>query len=223
VTDAALQPDTAALPEGILSQPPPDWRDRVLHPSRAVVASSMALFAVDQFVYQQVGSFVPLQAPLDWTNHLLTTLFIVWATRPLIGRRQILAALIASVVIDADHIPGYLGSSILTGGDPRAYTHSLTTVVVLLLIAAARPSWRYWASGAALGVLSHLWRDLAEPQGTGVSLFWPVSVRVITTPATWYLGSIALLSAISLIRAAPADRASLDVWRRHRNGSERHA
>jgi membrane-bound metal-dependent hydrolase YbcI (DUF457 family) len=217
VPDAALQLETAAPPDSIPSKSPSDWRERVLHPSRAVVAASMALFAVDQFVYQQVGSFVPFQAPLDWTNHLLTTLFIVWATRPLIGRRQILAALIASVVIDADHIPGYLGSNILTGGDPRPYTHSLTTVVVLLVIAAARPRWRYWASGAALGVLSHLWRDLAEPQGAGVSLLWPVSTRVITTPAAWYLGSIAVLSVISLIRAVPADRASLDAWRKHRH------
>jgi membrane-bound metal-dependent hydrolase YbcI (DUF457 family) len=170
-----------------------------------VVAAAMVLFAVDQFVYQRVGSFVPFQAPLDWTNHLLTTLFIVWAVRPLVGRRMILAALVASVVIDADHIPGYLGSEIITGAGNRPYTHSLATVTVLLALAAARPSWRGWASGAALGVLSHLWRDLAEPQGVGVSLLWPFSDRGVTTSAGLYLGSIAVLGAIALVRAYFAD------------------
>ena len=165
------------------------------------MAGALVLFAVDQFVYQQVGSFVPFQAPLDWTDHLLTTLFIAWALRPLIDRRRILAALIMSVIIDVDHIPGYLGSHVLSGGTPRPYTHSLTTVVVLLAIAIFRRDSRGWASGAALGVLSHLWRDLAEPSGTGVSLFWPVSNQAITTPAALYLGSIVVLAAIALIRA----------------------
>jgi inner membrane protein len=169
------------------------------------VVAALVLFAVDQLVYQQVGSYVPLQAPLDWTNHLLTTLFIAWAARPLIDRRRILAALVASVVIDADHIPGYLGSQILTGGTARPYTHSLTTVIVLLAIAALRPGSRGWASGAALGVLSHLWRDLAEPAtGPGVSLFWPLSDRAFTTPSALYLGSIAALAAIAFARSVPA-------------------
>jgi membrane-bound metal-dependent hydrolase YbcI (DUF457 family) len=172
-----------------------------LHPSAKVVAAAMVLFAVDQFVYQHAGSFVPFQAPLDWTNHLLTTLFIVWAVRPLVSRRMILAALVASVVIDADHIPGYLGSEIITGAGNRPYTHSLATVAVLLALAAARPSWRGWASGAALGVLSHLWRDMAEPQGVGVSLLWPCSDRNVTTSAHLYLGSIAVLAVIGLSRA----------------------
>jgi inner membrane protein len=168
------------------------------------VGAAVVLFAVDQFVYQQVGSFVPLEAPLDWTNHLLTTLFIAWAARPLIDRSRILAALVASVVIDADHIPGYLGSQIFTGGTARPDTHSLTTVVVLLALAAFRPGWRGWASGAALGVLSHLWRDLAEPAtGPGVSMLWPLSHRAFTTPAPVYLGSIAVLGAIALVRALP--------------------
>jgi inner membrane protein len=185
-----------------------DWRARILHPSAKAVAAAAVLFVVDQFVYQQVGTFVPFQAPLDWTNHLLTTLFIAWALRPLIDRRRILAALIMSVAIDADHIPGYLGSHILTGGDPRPYTHSLATVAVLLAVAALRPNWRGWASGAGLGVLSHLWRDLAEPQGTGVSLFWPVSDRVVTTPAALYFGSIVVLATVALIRAWASSRSA---------------
>lgn len=170
----------------------------------AIVAAG-ALFAVDQFVYQLVGSPILPQAPLDWIDHLLTTIFIIWAARPLIGRRQLVPALIASVVIDADHIPGYLGSDVWTAGTHRPYTHSLLTILVLLAIAAARPRWRWWASGAAVGVASHLWRDLAEPQGAGVALLWPVSDRTITTPAWLYLGSIAVLVLIAAIRTAVRD------------------
>jgi inner membrane protein len=176
-----------------------------LHPSARTVAAAIVLFAVDQLAYQQVGTFVPLQGPLDWTEQLLTILFIAWALPPLIGRGRILAALIASVVIDADHIPGYLGSQILTAGIPRPYTHSLATVVVLLALAAARPNWRGWASGAALGVLSHLWRDLAEPRGSAVALFWPLSDRVVMTSATLYFSSIAALVVAALVRAVRAD------------------
>jgi hypothetical protein len=187
----------------------PDWRTRILHPSAGTVVASAALFAVDQWVYQQVGTFVPLQAPLDWTNHLLTTLFIAWALRPLIDRTRILTALVASVLIDLDHIPGYLGSHILTGGTPRPYTHSLATVLVLVVVAVCRPRWRGRELGAALGVLSHLWRDLAEPSGTGVALFWPISDRAVTTPPALYLGSIALLALIALLRALrPRPRSS---------------
>jgi inner membrane protein len=173
----------------------------VLAPPPIVILGAAALFSVDQYVYQQAGSAVLAQAPLDWTNHLLTTLFIVWALRPLIGRPQLVPALVASVVIDADHIPGRLGWDILTAGTSRPYTHSLTTVAVLTALALVRPRWRGWASGAALGVASHLWRDLAEPRGAGVALFWPVSDRTITTPPSAYLGSIAILAAVALARS----------------------
>jgi inner membrane protein len=177
------------------------WRTKVLAPPPSVVVCAAGLFAVDQYAYQQAGSALLPQAPLDWTAHLLTTLFIVWAVKPLVNEAQLVPALIASVVIDADHIPGELGSQILTGGTQRPYTHSLTTVVVLLLLAAARPEWRNWASGAALGVASHLWRDLAEPQTSSVSLFWPVSSHGVNTPAAVYLGSIALFAVIALARS----------------------
>jgi inner membrane protein len=177
------------------------WRSGILRPSPTLVIAAAVLFGIDQLVYQRVGSAVVEQAPLDWTNHLLTTLFIVWATRWLIGERQIAAALVASVVIDVDHIPGRLGWNILTAGTSRPYSHSLTTVVVLLVIAAVHPRSRNWASGAALGVASHLWRDLAEPQGAGVALLWPVSDRTLTTPSRLYLASIAVLAMIAFMQA----------------------
>lgn len=185
---------------------PSGWRSKVLAPPPRVVVGAGVLFAIDQFAYQRAGSAVFPQAPLDWTAHLLTTLFIIWAVKPLVNQRQLVPALVASVVIDADHIPGELGSHILTGGTQRPYTHSLTTVAVLLVLAAARPEWRDWASGAALGVASHLWRDLAEPQTSSVSLFWPVSDHGVNTPAAVYLGSIVLLAVIALVRSRRPSR-----------------
>ena len=182
-----------------------DWRGWLLAPPRPVIAAAAGLFAIDQFVYGQVGGAVLPQAPLDWTGHVLTTLFVVWAARPLVGRREIVAALIASVVIDADHIPGYLGSDILTAGTRRPYTHSLLTVIVLLFLAIVRPSWRGWALGAALGVSSHLWRDLAEPHGLGVVLLWPPLTRSLSTPTQVYLGSVAVLVVMGLVHAHRPD------------------
>jgi len=177
------------------------WRSRVLAPSARVVVGAGFLFAADQYAYQQAGTAVLPQAPLDWTDHLLTTLFIIWALKPLVSERQLVPALLASVVIDVDHVPEKLGSHILTIGTSRPYSHSLTTVAVLLVLAAARRDWRAWALGAALGVASHLWRDLAEPPSSGVALFWPVSDRTIKTAAAVYLVSIAVLAAIGLARA----------------------
>jgi membrane-bound metal-dependent hydrolase YbcI (DUF457 family) len=166
-----------------------------------VILAAVALFAADQWVYQRAGAAIVRQAPLDWTDHVLTTLFIVWAVGPRFRRRWLVPALIASVVIDADHIPHQLGSNILTAGTARPYTHSLTTIVVLLLLSVPWRRWRDVALGAAIGVSSHLWRDLAEPHGSGVALLWPLSDRTITTPALVYLASIGVLAVIALAQA----------------------
>lgn len=108
----------------------------------------------------------------------------------------------ASVVIDADHIPQHLGSDFLTAGTVRPYAHSLTTIVVLLLLSLPRSRWRSVTLGAAIGVASHLWRDLAEPHGSGVALLWPLSDRAFSTPALVYLVSIGVLAVIALGQAA---------------------
>jgi hypothetical protein len=174
---------------------------RLLAPSPPLIAAAAALFAADQYVYEQVGSSVLLQAPLDWTDHVLTTLFIVWAARPWFRERWLAPALTASVLIDADHIPGYLGWDILTAGTPRPYTHSLTTIGVLLAIAVLRRRGRHLRMGAAVGLCSHFWRDLAEPRGSGVSLLWPVTDHVFTIPASVYLGSVAAFALVAFGRS----------------------
>jgi membrane-bound metal-dependent hydrolase YbcI (DUF457 family) len=94
-----------------------------------------------------------------------------------VSRVFAVGALVGGVLIDLDHAPQYLGTEFLTRGTPRPYTHSL-----LMLAAVGFVAWRasgrlaVFMSGAALGLASHLIRDMAEPgQNGGVALLWPVS------------------------------------------------
>lgn len=183
-------------------------RRRLVRPTRRVVLFVVAVFVVDQTAYQLIGKTIALQSPLDWTAHEATTLLIIWGLVPALREVQLAPALVASVAIDVDHIPGQLGYDWLTAGTSRPYTHSLLTIVVLL--GAARLSDRSRAAllGIALGVASHLWRDLAEPARSGVALFWPISTRTCHTPSMIYLLSIALLAVAAYGRATQRARLS---------------
>ena len=143
----------------------PDW------PRLAAVALVLGLA---DWGSQLAGDSVFPGGPLDETAHLATTVLVLWALGRRVGSRLWLPALIASVAIDVDHIPGQLGVDWLTAGTPRPYTHSLTTVLVALLLSAAWPRRRDVFRGVALGLTIHLFRDLAE-HGSGVALLWPLS------------------------------------------------
>jgi hypothetical protein len=147
------------------------WR----YPDRARLAGVALVLLLADGGSQLAGDSVFPGGPLDETAHLATMVLVLWALGPRISPRLWFPALIASVVIDADHIPALLGVDWLTVGTPRPYTHSVTTVLVLLALGAtagrrSRVVWR----GAALGLSIHLFRDLAEP-GSGVALLWPLS------------------------------------------------
>ncbi len=99
------------------------------------------------------------------------------------------------MLIDVDHVPqDLLGTDVLTAGTRRPYTHSLTTALLLCAASAAArsPRTRQAATGAALGVLLHLWRDLATG---GASIVWPVSTRLVTAPYVVYIVSLATAAA----------------------------
>ena len=57
---------------------------------------------------------------------------------------------------------------------------------------------RNYLLGAAIGVLAHLYRDLAMPPGTGVPLLWPATTRGFHLPRRAWIGAVAILA----IRAA---------------------
>ena len=192
----------------------------LLRPSPKLVILVAAIFAVDQYLYQVLGSSIGFRGPFDETDHVLTTVLLVWAFFPRFGWRELIPALLASTLIDLDHIPGQLGYDWLTGGGPRPYTHSLATVAVLLLLAWTWRRHRRIFLCLALGVCSHLWRDLAEPAGSAVSLFWPVTDRGVHLDPAVYLGSIGICAAVAFWRAWGA---KYQRCRSNRRASERAA
>jgi LexA-binding, inner membrane-associated putative hydrolase len=120
----------------------------------------------------------------DELAHLLTTVVIVLtllvARNGRLGTAFVAGALVAGNLIDLDHLPLMLGHDVLTRGTPRPYSHSLTFLLVLLLLARLCRG-RVGAAlyGAAVGVGGHLTRDVATAP---VALFWPASWRAFEIP-----------------------------------------
>jgi membrane-bound metal-dependent hydrolase YbcI (DUF457 family) len=132
---------------------------------------------------------------IDEPAHLATCAIAVsvlatTVSRPLPGRFA-LAALLASVAIDLDHLPGYFGFDLLTVGSPRPYTHSLACGVVLVLVSLVvrRPGPRAACLGAAFGISTHLFRDLAT--GPGIPLLWPVADQSTQIPYVAFAATLA--------------------------------
>lgn len=143
---------------------------------------------------------------LDEPSHLITcvvgllVLSAIWGRAPAV--RFGAAALAASVAIDADHIPGYLGSDVLTGSSPRPYSHSAALVLLLLLAAGCsrRATIRQICLGLGFGVAMHLFRDLST--GPGVPLLWPVTDEPTRMPYAVY----ATILCLPLIASLPRHR-----------------
>ncbi|HET7244625.1 MAG TPA: metal-dependent hydrolase [Streptosporangiaceae bacterium] len=136
--------------------------------------------------------------PLDEVAHLATAALglSVLACLADAPSRFYVAALIASVAIDLDHIPLYLGP---VGDDgQRPVTHSLATVVVFAVAAAVSRRHRAVLAGVAAGLVLHFARDMAEGP-PGVRLLWPLDGRAWTASYGWFLGMIIIFAAARLI------------------------
>ena len=173
----------------------------------ALLGCAVVLLAADT-AYQHAGdSFFP-GGPLDETAHFLTALLMLQLV-PTRWRAGIaVPALFASVAIDVDHVPQYLGDRFLTVGTPRPYTHSLLTPLVLLALALVVRRHRVLLLGLAVGVLLHFFRDLAEGDGSGVSLLWPLSDHAFSYPHATYLVLMACVLAADLCLAVLRPRAT---------------
>ena len=136
--------------------------------------------------------------PIDEVAHLATAALGLMVLACLIDapRRFYVAALVASVAIDLDHIPLYLG--LLGDRDQRPVTHSLATVVVFASAAAASRRHRAVLAGAATGLVLHFARDIAEGP-PGVRILWPVQQAAWTASYWWFLGMIIVFTAARLI------------------------
>ena len=100
--------------------------------SPVTLALTTVLLAAADWGTRLAGDTVIPGGPLDELAHLLTTLLFFWALGPRARERFLVPALIASVAIDLDHVPGRLGVDWLTAGTPRPYTHSLLTIAIVL-------------------------------------------------------------------------------------------
>ena len=136
---------------------------------------------------------------LDEVAHLVTGALGMLALACFIEapRRYYVAGLIASVAIDLDHIPLYLG---LGNPDQRPVTHSLTTVLVIVVAAALSPRHRAVLAGAATGLLIHFARDIAEGP-PGVRMLWPLQNTAWTATSRWFLAMIIAFTVVRLILA----------------------
>ncbi|HEX3240974.1 MAG TPA: metal-dependent hydrolase [Solirubrobacterales bacterium] len=167
-----------------------------------------AIVALDGLWELLVGPTGPLTYGLvDEPAHLATCVVLLLALAAAAGGRLPLpfvgAALIATVAIDLDHVPGLLGSHLITGALPRPYTHSIASIAVLLALAAVlkRGGQRQVALGLAFGISAHLLRDVAT--GPGVPLLWPLSEDVARMPYAIYPAALALASLGAALRMRP--------------------
>jgi hypothetical protein len=114
------------------------------------------------------------RAIVDEAAHVATTVLALDATRRR-ERRFLAAALVSTVLIDADHIPDTIfGWEGLTAGTPRPYTHSFSTIAAVLVISRlTSPSRRPLVDGLAFGLATHFLRDISDGSA-GIPLLWPI-------------------------------------------------
>lgn len=175
-------------------------RPAVLRPVRwwagplLLAALALAFDAVDRTIPFGVWT----TGPVDEVAHLSTAALGLLVLARFIDapRRFYIAALIASVAIDLDHIPLYLG--LLGDTAQRPVTHSLSTVAVFAAAAAASRRHRAVLAGVAAGLVLHFARDIAEGY-PGVRLFWPIQGTSWMVGYWWFLGMIVVFTAARLL------------------------
>lgn len=146
--------------------------------------------------------FTP-RAVIDEPCHMATALVVLGAFTRLRGRAPhpafIAAMLACSVLIDLDHLPLEFGSTVLTAGTARPYTHALWVLALLVAAAVAARHWSskparaYLLAGAACGVGAHFLRDVATAP---MSLWWPVSSVAVQVPYGWYVLALGLIAVL---------------------------
>jgi membrane-bound metal-dependent hydrolase YbcI (DUF457 family) len=159
-----------------------------------LAAAALAFDAADR----RIPFGVWTTGPIDEVAHLSTAALGLLVLAHFIDapRRFFVAALIASVAIDADHIPLYLG--LLGNQAQRPVTHSLSTVAVFAAAAAASRRHRAVLAGVATGLVLHFARDIAEGY-PGVRVFWPLQDTSWMVSDRWFLGMIVVFAAARLV------------------------
>jgi len=142
---------------------------------------------------------IPALGLLDEAGHLLTAIVLLAASTSARIRRLTPWALLGAVAIDVDHIPLYtFAPRFVVSGRPP--THSLITVLALLIAALVLKAIRIPLLGIAIGICLHFVRDVAT--GPGLPLFWPFSKSTVMAPYGLYVTVVAVAAAIVIGRLA---------------------
>ena len=195
------------MAHGRTTQPAAPARRRdLLELSPAMLIFAVVVLAGADWGSQFAGDSLIPGGPLDEIAHLFTALLVFWALGSRARERFLVPALLVSVAIDLDHIPGRLGADWLTAGTPRPYTHSLLTIAVVLAGAALWARRRDLLLGVTVGLAIHFWRDMAEG-ASGVSLLWPLSYHSFQSSHGVYLAVMAAFVLIDTTSCARRKRA----------------
>jgi inner membrane protein len=135
---------------------------------------------------------------LDEPAHLVTAGLVLALLPRGFASRVGAWALAASVAIDLDHLPLYTFAPGFATEGGRPPTHSLVTVLVLLVGGALAPKWRAALAGIATGVVLHFLRDVGT--GPGVSLGWPIFPQNVKVPYSVYFGAMAAVTGLVIFR-----------------------
>lgn len=150
------------------------------------------IVAVDALLRGAGG--LPLHGLADEVSHVITAAIWLLAARSLGLDLHVVPGVIAAVLIDIDHVPDILGLASPPEGTSRPVTHALWIVLVVLACAMIARKHRASGVGIAVGLLSHLARDLAT--GT-VLLWWPLADQRVSMPYATYILFTAALAALA--------------------------
>jgi hypothetical protein len=151
----------------------------------------VVILVIDRALSRE-GIGVVRMGVLDETAHVCTALLLAAVAPPFVLRYGLPIAL-GAVILDLDHLPGVLGSDMLAKGVNRPYSHSLLTLIIVLLIALAlSPTWRRATLAITFALATHLFRDLATGK---VPLLWPASDHGFNLPYRAYALTLAVATA----------------------------
>lgn len=168
--------------------------------NRAVVAapSFLVVIVALDLVQSSRNWPIPVVGLLDESAHVLTVALVLLALPTRFWQHYGGWVLLGSVALDIDHLPLFLGDPGFAVDGGRPPTHSLVTVLVLLLGASAVPKLRCALGGLSLGAGLHLLRDVAT--GPGVPLLWPLARDAAAVPYFAYLTLLGLLTVLVMVQ-----------------------
>lgn len=163
--------------------------------SRIALVAPVVITLLDRL--DRLGSSLLVHGLRDEIGHALTA--YLWALGLMALRLPLTLPMVVlgGILIDVDHLLQFYGVIDAAPGSSRPGSHSLVTLVIILLVASGdrRRSWM-WIS-FAVGFLSHLVRDMAT--GT-VPLLWPRPADPVSIPYDLYTATLAACAVVAFGR-----------------------